>query len=77
MLKGPGKLLQIAHSLICLPNGELGTLEGANRRFERFGKLQDLLVGLLLKVDRPAKALAYVVSRLVIHLANIVFRVKK
>src|SRR5262247_3951658 len=58
-------------SLMCLPNRELGTLEGANRRFEGFGKRQGLLVGLLLKVDGPAKALADVIPRLVIHLCSL------
>src|SRR5262245_46456060 len=63
--------------LICLPNRELGTLEWALRRFEGFGKCQDLLIGLLLKVDGPAKALADDVPRLVIHLADVVFRIKE
>ena len=76
MLGGLDRLLQITRSLMCLPNWELGTLEGSNRCFEGFGKLQNLLVGLLLKVDGPTKALADVVTRLVIDLANVAFRIK-
>src|SRR5262245_45616271 len=77
MLGGLDRLLRITSGLMCLPHWELGTLEGAHRRFEGFGELQDLFVGLLRKVDGPAKALADVVSRLVIYLANIVLRVKE
>ena len=39
MLGGLDRLLQITRGLMCLPNWELGTLEGSNRRFEGFGKL--------------------------------------
>jgi hypothetical protein len=38
MLGALHRLLRVVHDLIGLPNRELRTLEGANRRFEGFGK---------------------------------------
>jgi hypothetical protein len=52
--------------LVRLPHWEFDTLEGADRRFEGSGNPQAILVGLLLQIDGPAKALADVVPRLVI-----------
>src|SRR4051794_22975449 len=65
------------HGLVCLPHWEPSPLERPNGRFEGFGKRQDLLVGLLLQVNGPAKALTDIVPCLVVYLADIVFRIKE